>query len=152
METLRTIPFAARRFVELHVVPDSPDPRRGERRRQRVLLIDDDESVRAVVEAGLETVGGFEISMASNGRMGLELIESVRPDILMVDLLLPIIDGFEVLAELRSRPASERPGRVIVMTAQSEPLPAATLREFGVDVLLPKPFYLRQLIDAVTGH
>ena len=113
-------------------------------------MIDDDESVRAVVEAGLETVGRYEVSTASNGRTGLELIEKLRPDILMVDLLLPVLDGFEVLRELRSRPACERPGRVIVMTAQSEPLPAATLREFGVDVLLAKPFYLKQLIDAVA--
>ena len=132
------------------MVPDSADPPR-DARRQRVLLIDDDESVRSVVEAGLETAGGFEIFSASNGRAGLELIESLRPDILMVDLLLPVIDGFEVLRELRSRPASQRPGRVIVMTAQSEPLPAATLKEFGVDALLPKPFYLQQLIDAVRG-
>ena len=129
---------------------DSPDPGRGARRR-RVLLIDDDESVRAAVEAGLETVSGIDVSTASNGRVGLELIESLRPDVLMVDLFLPIVDGFEVLRELRARPASERPGRVIVITAQSEPLPAATLREFGVDALLSKPFHLRDLIDAVTG-
>ena len=132
-------------------MPDSADPRRGARRRRRVLLIDDDESVRDAVEAGLETTGGFEVSTASNGRAGLDLMKSLRPDVLMVDLLLPIIDGFEVLRELRARPASERPGRVIVITAQSEPLPAATLREFGVDALLPKPFHLRELIDAVTA-
>ena len=120
------------------------------RRRRRVLLIDDDESVRSVVEAGLETVGGFEVSAASNGKTGLELMESLRPDILLVDLLLPVVDGFEVLRELRSRPPSRRPGRVIVMTAQSEPLPKATLKEFGVDALLSKPFFLRQLLEAVA--
>jgi len=132
-------------------VPDSADPRRGARRRQRILLIDDDASVRAAVEAGLETISGFDVYTASNGRAGLDLIESLRPDVLMVDLLLPIIDGFEVLRELRARPASERPRRVIVITAQSEPLPLATLREFGVDALLSKPFHLRELIDAVTA-
>ncbi len=137
--------------MESHPVLDSPDPGRGARRRRRVLLIDDDESVRAAVEAGLETVSGIEVSTASNGRVGLDLIESLRPDVLMVDLFLPIVDGFEVLRELRARPASERPGRVIVITAQSEPLPAATLREFGVDALLSKPFHLRDLIDAVTA-
>ncbi len=132
-------------------MPDSADPRRSARRRRRVLLIDDDQSVRDAVEAGLETISGFEVSTASNGRAGLDLMKSLRPDVLMVDLLLPIINGFEVLRELRARPASERPGRVIVMTAQSEPLPAATLKEFGVDALLPKPFRLRDLIDAVTA-
>ena len=133
------------------MVPVSPDSLRDRQRRQRVLLIDDDESVRAVVEAGLETVGGFDISTASNGKAGLDLIDSLHPDILMVDLFLPIVDGFEILRELRSRPPSERPGRIIVMTAQADPLPAATLREFGVSALLPKPFYLRQLIDVVTA-
>lgn len=132
-------------------MPDSADPRRRARGRQRILLIDDDESVRAAVKAGLETVSGFEVSTASNGRTGLDLIESLRPDVLMVDLLLPIVDGFEVLRELRVRPASERPGRVIVITAQSEPLPAATLRKLGVDALLSKPFHLRELIDVVIA-
>ena len=134
------------------MAPEPPSPAQDACRRQRVLLIDDDESVRAVIEAGLETVGGFEVSTASNGRTGLELIDSLRPDILMLDLLLPIVDGFEVLRKLRCQPASKRPGRVIVMTAQSDPLPGGALREFGVDALLPKPFHLRQLIDAVADH
>jgi len=102
------------------------------------------------VEAGLETVGGFDVTTASNGRTGLELAKSLRPDILMVDLLLPILDGFEVLQAVRCLPASKRPERVIVMTAQADPLPAASLKMLGVDVLLAKPFYLQQLIDAVT--
>ncbi len=132
--------------MSTHLPPDRP----GGNRTRRVLLIDDDESVCAVVEAGLETVGGFEICTAANGRAGLDQIDSFHPDILMVDLLLPIVDGFEVLRELQTRPRGERPGRVIVLTAHAEPLPAAALKEFGVDALLSKPFHLQQLVDVVS--
>ena len=118
---------------------------------RNVLVIDDEEAVRDAVCAALEAVGDFRISQASDGVSGLNMVESIRPDILMVDLVLPDIDGLQVLKALKERPGLFRPARIVLMTAHPDPVPLDTLRDLGADALLEKPFHLHELSRVLQG-
>ncbi len=118
---------------------------------RNVLIIDDEEAVRDAVYAALEAVGDFCITQANNGLSGLSLVESVRPDILMVDLVLPDIDGLQVLKALQGRPGCFRPAHIVLMTAHPDPFPLDRLRALGADALLEKPFHLHELSRALRG-
>jgi CheY-like chemotaxis protein len=116
----------------------------------RVLVVEDEESVREAIEAGLETIGGFEVTVAADGQAGLALVESTRPDVLLLDFLLPDIDGLQVAKVIRSTPGRYRPTKVVLMSAHANPVPSGKLSELGLDDLLPKPFRLNDLARAVT--
>jgi CheY-like chemotaxis protein len=69
----------------------------------RTLLVDDDELVRRSVRQALEPIG-WKVSEAENGQVAVEAIAAARPDVIILDLMMPKMDGFEFLHELRSRP------------------------------------------------
>ena len=117
--------------------------------RRSVLIVDDEESVRDAVCAALDAIGEFSVTLASNGLSGLKMLESTRPDILLVDLVLPDIDGIQVLDAIRSNPGAHRPARIVLMTAYPDPFPLDRLRDIGADALLKKPFRLSQLSHAL---
>jgi CheY-like chemotaxis protein len=69
----------------------------------RVLLVDDDEVVRRGVRQALEPIG-WRVAEAENGLLAVEMLTAARPDVIILDLMMPKMDGFEFLDELRSRP------------------------------------------------
>ncbi|MBI2965764.1 MAG: response regulator transcription factor, partial [Chloroflexi bacterium] len=71
--------------------------------------------------------------------------------VVLLDLMLPVADGFDVLAELRKLPAAARPGRVVVISAMSDALSAGALLQLGADRVLAKPFTLTEFEAAITG-
>jgi DNA-binding response OmpR family regulator len=66
---------------------------------RKVLVIDDEETVRTALMASIETFDGFEVDTAEDGEIGLEMISGERYDVVLVDLMMPVIDGFEVLRQ-----------------------------------------------------
>ena len=110
----------------------------------RVLIIDDDRDTRTSLEdvLGLE---GFEVSSVAGGAAGLEAAERERPDVLLVDVVMPEMSGLEFLREQQSRPSiADIP--VVLMTG----LPLARLGSVKVTVLL-KPFDLPTLFAALRA-
>ncbi len=88
----------------------------GERPARRVLLVEDDEDARAAIRSALER-NGWSVTQAANGRLALQDLAGDRPDVILLDLLMPEMDGFEFLAELRSNEAwKDIP--VLVITAK----------------------------------
>jgi CheY-like chemotaxis protein len=81
-----------------------------------VLVVEDDEATRATLRRALEK-DGWEVAEAENGRVGLTRLDSSRPDLVLLDLMMPEMDGFEFLEALRSRPAESCPP-VVVITAK----------------------------------
>jgi CheY-like chemotaxis protein len=69
----------------------------------RALLVDDDEIVRRSVRQALEPIG-WKVSEAENGELAVEVLATARPDVIILDLMMPKMDGFEFLDELRARP------------------------------------------------
>lgn len=112
---------------------------------RRVLVIDDEDSVRTALQASIETFDGFEVDTAPDGEVGLEMIARERYDAVLVDLVMPVIDGFEVLRQLRELGASARPVRVILVSGMSDPALQGNVRELGGDAILGKPFRLDDL-------
>jgi CheY-like chemotaxis protein len=82
----------------------------------RVLLVDDDEMVRRAVRQALEPTG-WQVTDAENGRVAVDTLAAVRPDVIILDLMMPKMDGFEFLDELRGKPEwQDIP--VVVITAK----------------------------------
>lgn len=117
----------------------------------RILLIEDDDSVRDAIVASLEELGLGEVSIAVDGQSGLELIESLQPEVVLLDLMLPVTDGFDVLAQLRKRPTGFQPDRIVVISAMSDALSNDALFQLGASYVLRKPFSVAEIEKAIKG-
>jgi len=109
-----------------------------------VLVVDDEDIVREVVCTYLEREG-YSTLQASAGRAAVALIESEQPDLIVLDVMLPEIDGYSILAELRKR--NDIP--VILLTARTEETDRVLGLELGADDYVVKPFSPRELAARV---
>ena len=111
-----------------------------------VLVVDDEDIVREVVCTYLEREG-YTTLQASAGRAAVALIESEQPDLIVLDIMLPEIDGYSILAELRGR--ADIP--VILLTARTEETDRLLGLELGADDYVVKPFSPRELAARVRA-
>jgi DNA-binding response OmpR family regulator len=114
----------------------------GKQAKQRVLLIDDEERIVNFVALKLK-VSGYDVVCASSGEKGLELAESAKPDILLLDVIMPGIDGIEVLRRLRK--FSSVP--VIVLSAKERVMDE--VMALGANGFISKPFNPDDLVARV---
>jgi CheY-like chemotaxis protein len=112
--------------------------------RRRVLVVDDDVAVRLRVGDLLQSSDGFELREASDGRTGLTEAIAFRPDLILLDIMLPGFTGLEVCAALRAE-ESTREIPVIVLSAAEESEAMVNALEAGADDFLLKPFYAAEL-------
>jgi len=103
-----------------------------------VLLIDDETDIRKVLKYNLE-LDGFDVYSAANGPTGLKIAREKKPDVILLDWVMPKMDGLEVLAKLRD---NERTRDIIVfmLTAKNMMDDVATALANGADDYIPKPF------------
>ena len=111
---------------------------------QRVLIVDDDPDIQRLVGYNL-TQAGFEIAGAASGRKALESVQKQPPDIIVLDIMLPDIDGMEVCRTLRQGDASRRIP-IIMLTARGEEIDRVIGFELGADDYVAKPFSPRELV------
>src|SRR5213594_95977 len=119
----------------------------------KVLLVDDEDSLRKVMRDLLER-DGYAVTEARDGVQALDQVDRVGPDIIVLDLNLPGLDGYGVLSHLRSRPATASIP-VIVLTAKGDEDNEVRVFELGADDFLTKPFRARALsarLEAVLGR
>jgi DNA-binding response OmpR family regulator len=109
--------------------------------KARVLVVDDEPMVREVLTRYLER-DGFEVDEAADGRLALERIAGSAPDLVLLDLMLPEVDGYEVFRRLRS--SSSTP--VIILTARGEETDRIVGLELGADDYVTKPFSPREVV------
>jgi DNA-binding response OmpR family regulator len=109
----------------------------------RVLLVDDEDQLRRVMRDLLER-DGYTVIEAGDGVEALDQVDRHGPDIIVLDLNLPGLDGYGVLSHLRSRRATEHIP-VIVLTARGDEENEVRVFEFGADDFLSKPFRARAL-------
>ena len=117
--------------------------------KTRILVIDDEESVRYAVDAGLDFLGDYDVHFAEDGAQGIEVLKSFSPELVLVDLVLPSVSGMEVREAIRKDPEINRPGRVVLMTGHANPVDDEHFEDIGIDRVLPKPFKLEQLKTAL---
>ncbi|MDJ0498432.1 MAG: response regulator transcription factor [Acidimicrobiia bacterium] len=113
---------------------------------ERILVVDDEPMVREVVVAYLER-DGFDVVEASTGTAALDSVAERRPDLIVLDIMLPEIDGFSVLTELRR--SGDVP--VILLTARTEEPDRVLGLELGADDYVVKPFSPRELVARVRS-
>jgi len=105
---------------------------------QRVLVIEDSPSVRRLIEVCLRVLD-VEVSTAADGITGLAQVTAVDPDVVVLDIGLPGLDGWEVLREIRDNPNSADV-KILVLTAHAQPEMADRAAEGGADGFMTKPF------------
>ena len=123
----------------------------------RVLVVEDDAPLRRVLELRLQ-LEGFEVASAEDGEAALEVLEGVRPQIVVCDLMMPRLNGFEFCHAARQRPGFERLP-VVLLTAHQRDADIDELLELGDIVYMNKPFdapllttTLRDMLGITAGR
>jgi CheY-like chemotaxis protein len=106
---------------------------------RRVLVVDDDDSIREVAEVALGLVGGWDVSTAASGAEGLAQARATAPDVILLDVMMPGMDGPTTLARLRSDPEIGTIP-VILLTAKLRPGERRELDDLEVSGVIGKPF------------
>jgi CheY-like chemotaxis protein len=114
-----------------------------------VLVVDDEPQVVWMLQFSLEAEG-YHTYAARDGVSALEEVRQHRPALMLLDIMMPIMDGWTVLEHLQDIPEGERP-RVIVVSARSSLRDRAKAAELGADAFVPKPFSVDDLIDVLRG-
>jgi two-component system KDP operon response regulator KdpE len=112
----------------------------------RALIIEDDPNIVDLIRSNL-TVRGFDTVVSADGSRALRLLETEAPDIVLLDLMLPEIDGFELCREIRER----SPVAVIVVSARGGERDKVTALNVGADDYLTKPFSIEELLARITA-
>jgi CheY-like chemotaxis protein len=107
-----------------------------------VLVVDDERAIRDFLDDVL-TGEGYQVTTASDGQAALTQLATAAPDLVLLDIMMPVLDGREVLRRMRADPALSRVA-VLVMSAAADPGLLV-----GVDRFLPKPFDLDGLLAAI---
>ncbi|MEU0369665.1 response regulator transcription factor [Streptomyces sp. NPDC006283] len=115
-----------------------------------VLVVDDDPTVSEVV-AGYLQRAGFAVRLAADGPAALRAADELRPDLVVLDLMLPGMDGLEVCRRLRARESGRRPVPVIMLTARGDEDDRILGLEVGADDYVTKPFSPRELVLRVRS-
>lgn len=113
----------------------------------RVLVVDDDQGIREFVRTVLADEG-YEVAEATDGQQALERCEGVQPDVILLDMRMPVMDGREFARTYRQRPGPHAP--IVVVTAALDV--AKDAKEVGANGFLGKPFQLDDLLRLVEQH
>jgi DNA-binding response OmpR family regulator len=117
----------------------------------KVAIIEDDEAISQMYRIKFEGEG-YQVETAENGKLGLELCEEMRPDIVLLDLMMPIMTGEEMLAKMR-KTAWGKKIRVIILTNRGEQEIPPQVKELGVDAIILKAAMTpRQVAQLVQQH
>jgi len=113
----------------------------------RVLVVDDDGGIREFVRTVL-LEEGYDVAEATDGRDALERAKTMRPDVILLDMRMPVMNGWEFARMYRERPGPHAP--IVIVTAALDV--AKDARDIGADGFLAKPFQLDDLLDLVGRH
>ena len=115
----------------------------------RVLVVDDEPQVVWVLQLALDAEG-YEVLTARNGVEAMAKISEGHPELMVLDVMMPRMDGWSVMREVAKLPADERP-RVVMVTALASGRDRETAQRLAVDVYLPKPFDVDALLGVLHG-
>ena len=113
---------------------------------KRILVIDDSPFIFKAVKKALEPHGYEIVGYAENGKRGLEMIKDLNPDLITLDITMPILDGLEVAAILIDQKTTSK---IIMLSAMSDHELLEQARQIGIEHFVPKPFKPDQLSDLV---
>ena len=125
----------------------------GDNRRMRILVVDDDPSVRRLLSVQLG-LAGHEVYVAEDGAAALTELGRQRPDVMLLDVMMPLVDGWQVLEAMRAKPLyADLP--VILLTAKNLPDDVDHSYDLGATLVMAKPYdgeRLLAMIEAVRAQ
>ncbi|MDH5259011.1 MAG: response regulator [Gammaproteobacteria bacterium] len=119
-----------------------------DRELTKILYVEDEPDIAQVAKLALETVGGFTIETCENGRIALEKGPAFKPDLVLMDVMMPEMDGPTALKEMQNMPEL-KDVPVIFMTAKVQPVEIAEYKALGAVDVIPKPFDPMTLAEQV---
>lgn len=115
--------------------------------KRTIVVVDDDQDIRMILRANLEEEG-YDVKEAQGGREALDVIRQNDPDLVVLDIMMPEVDGYDVLQELRSKPEyAELP--VVLLTARRQESDVWEGWSAGADYYITKPFKMNELIQFI---
>jgi two-component system, OmpR family, phosphate regulon response regulator PhoB len=117
--------------------------------KPKLLIIEDERTLQEVLKYNLEKEG-FAVSVAADGQDGLRRVAAEQPDVVVLDLMLPLIDGLEVCRQIRSSPRTQAT-RILMLTARSEEVDEIVGFNMGADDYVTKPFKIKPLIHRIKA-
>lgn len=120
---------------------------------KQILVIDDEEHIREVTQLCLEMIGGWEVITASSGNEGLVKAEVNQPDAILLDVMMPDMDGTTTFQQLRTNRATQHIP-VILLTAKLQAADQRRFTDLGVNAVIAKPFdptILAEQVSTVLG-
>lgn len=116
---------------------------------KHVLIIDDEYDIRAVAQLTLKAVGGWNVSIAASGTEGLAKAADGQPDVILLDVMMPDMDGIETFQALQANPSTQSIP-VILMTAKVQAADQRRFAELGVVGIISKPFKAMKLPSQIA--
>jgi DNA-binding response OmpR family regulator len=117
--------------------------------KARILVIDDDPVIVDMLQLALEKAG-YEVLSAIDGDLGLALFRREKPDLVVVDIAMPGIDGYQVIEQIRGTGDEPTKTPIIILTAHQQSVMRAYAEELGVDLYLTKPVAPQKLIGHIA--
>lgn len=115
---------------------------------QRILAVDDEANVRRIVQVIL-TRAGYQVTLAGDGVEGLGKVKDEQPDLVVLDVMMPHMDGFEMLRRMKADPETSAV-KVVMLTARAQDADIFEGERMGADLYLTKPFNPNDLLQAVN--
>lgn len=115
---------------------------------KRILMVEDEPDIRTVAELALEAIGGFELTACESGQKALEKIDECRPQLIVLDVMMPCMDGPETLKAIRRLPGYAMTPAVF-MTAKVQRDEVQSYLALGAAGVIPKPFDPLTLADQI---
>lgn len=117
-------------------------------KKKTILVVDDDQDCRALVHAVLVS-NGFSVEQCADGREAVERLKTLTPDLLVLDIMMPVMSGYDVVVHMKQRPETQNIP-IIMLTAKGEYEDVILgYSEYQVDYYISKPFTSRQLLSGV---
>ncbi|MBD2189165.1 response regulator [Pseudanabaena mucicola] len=114
-----------------------------------ILLIDDEPNLAQVIAVCLESFKGWKVQIANSGKAGLSIVESLKPDAILLDVMMPEMDGIKVLQHLQQNPVTQKIP-VILLTAKVQASDRARFAQLDIAGAIAKPFEPLQIADKIA--
>ena len=116
---------------------------------KKILIADDEPNIVAALEYLLQR-NGYEVHVARNGEEALKLVEDCSPDLVLLDVMMPVKSGYEVCSRIRER-ADWRQIKIVMLSAKGRDAEVSKGLSMGADVYVTKPFSTRELMAKING-
>jgi two-component system OmpR family response regulator len=115
----------------------------------RILLVEDDPDIQTITSLALDSIGGYTVEVCGSARDALDMAIAFRPDLILLDVMMPGMDGIDALQALRGIPETAAVP-VVFLTARVQPSEVARYRRLGALAVIPKPFEPTALVETIA--